>query len=551
MEKKILFYGVVLITLILSISAAFAEEKKLEITSPVGGEMWYWDNTYKISWTADNSIKNVIIYVYNEESDKGSGYINYITPNGEPISAKSGFYSWSIKENSLPAYDGDPALHEYYIRIDGLDDSGKIISSISSSKPLFIQSPVYQAQNSDTGVTYENEDGTPLTNEQKKQLTEDLNKKANSQEAKIACKNSEVYSTAPLKHKEGGYLIPSLAGGCLDKDFGVVENFNKMSADLLELEKNIQKNISGEALKLATENIIKIKEDLVELQIKIENLKTNEEVGTLEPEVDRIYNVYWAVFELNNVANGETTNTEWADRLKKAIIEYKEDVKKIRSKISLDSGYNKKLDQFDAVLNESAALIDEDKIFEASIKLGSVSRIIQAIRSLTSGGLLVSFNPVYFEDFRNNSSAVSVSDDLEIISFVLNDEGNSAESIKLKEESAKLQLIIPEQKNLEKRIEESKNKAKERSPIKKFIIGTDKKSLEVIKNDSIKIKQNAKKINKISEELNDGEDIVQSRGSVAAKMMSDSANRMEQENRKNESFVSEQEAGFSLLGWAF
>ncbi|HOW60874.1 MAG TPA: hypothetical protein P5548_04215 [Candidatus Moranbacteria bacterium] len=142
--------------LILGSDTTFAREK-VRIISPIGGEQWYWDNTYKIKWQADDSVKSVMVYVYNEESKKGSGYINYITPNGEPISAKSGSYSWTIQKSLLPAYDGDPVHHDYYIRIDGLSSDGNVITSTHSPKSFSIRNPVYKTQDSTFKVTYEDE----------------------------------------------------------------------------------------------------------------------------------------------------------------------------------------------------------------------------------------------------------------------------------------------------------------------------------------------------------------------------------------------------------
>lgn len=159
MKKKIkIAFGFIGFALMffLGANAVFAKEK-VKITFPLGGEQWYWDETYKIKWQADDSVKSVMAYVYNEESKKGSGYINYITPNGEPISAKSGSYPWTIQKSLLPAYDGDPARHDYYIRIDGLNRDGNVITSTHSPKSFSIKDPVYKTQDSTFKVTYENE----------------------------------------------------------------------------------------------------------------------------------------------------------------------------------------------------------------------------------------------------------------------------------------------------------------------------------------------------------------------------------------------------------
>lgn len=525
------------------------KDGRIKIVAPVGGESWFWDNTYKIIWKADESIKKVMIYVYNEESDRGSGYINYIVPDAEPISAQSGSFSWNIQKNLLPAYDGEPALHDYYIRIDGVDDNYNVVSSVSTTKPLAIQSPAYQSQIS-VGITYENEDGTPLSDEEKKQLSTELYSDADNEQAQAACKNSETYDTAPLKHKDGGYLVPSPAGGCLDKDFSVIETFNNIYNRLPELEADVQKNLTGENLILARDNMNKIKKDLTDLQSKIGNLKTNEEAGALEPEMDKIGNMFWAVSGLNSVAINAMTNEEWASNLMKLLDGYKTDIKNVRAKISQSSSYSKKLDQFDAVLDESASLIGQGKLLEAEIKLNLIARSVRIVADLMSGGLMVGFNPAYLDELRKDSN-ISITDDLEFVSLVLSSEaGGANESQNVKENADRLKLIIDEQKKIGKDIEESKNKAEERSPVAKFFVGPDKKALKAIEDDLNVVKQNADNVSKISKELDDGKPVVQNKNVAMSEILSNKADAMNKENTINAAYVNQQKEGFSLLGWA-
>jgi hypothetical protein len=114
--------------------------KELKITAPAGGETWEYNGSYNIAWQAGEKIKSVNIYVYDSRIE-GSGNVNYITPNGDAISARNEFYTWTIDPKLLPMPADGLEPNNYQIRIDGLDQNGNIINSVFSNH-LEISAPI-------------------------------------------------------------------------------------------------------------------------------------------------------------------------------------------------------------------------------------------------------------------------------------------------------------------------------------------------------------------------------------------------------------------------
>lgn len=97
----------------------------LSITSPKAGAKWKVGETRVVKWKAKN-IDKVGIYIYDSRIS-GSGSTNYITPNGDKVSASKGSYAWTIMLNQLIASDQVKKMNNFKIQIHGYDKSGNEI----------------------------------------------------------------------------------------------------------------------------------------------------------------------------------------------------------------------------------------------------------------------------------------------------------------------------------------------------------------------------------------------------------------------------------------
>lgn len=112
-------------------------EKSIAVLSPNRGEKWVKGNTYQVRWKS-KGIDKVRIYIFNPNI-AGSGSINYIVPNNQPISASQGYYNWTIGEVALPPGVGKGP--GYKILIDDVDsnisDESDNFFSINEAPSIF------------------------------------------------------------------------------------------------------------------------------------------------------------------------------------------------------------------------------------------------------------------------------------------------------------------------------------------------------------------------------------------------------------------------------
>lgn len=116
-------------------SIANASGESLKILSPKAGAKWKVGETRSIKWKSKN-IDKVSIYIITTKNIKGSGSTNYITPNGDKISASDGLYAWNILLNQLPEGDTMNKRNKFRIQIYGYDKNGNEI--ISKKSRVFV-----------------------------------------------------------------------------------------------------------------------------------------------------------------------------------------------------------------------------------------------------------------------------------------------------------------------------------------------------------------------------------------------------------------------------
>jgi len=125
MKMRFILVGFVIFTVVIFsgvTNIVSASGVSLKVSSPQAGAKWKVGETRLIKWKAKN-IDKVGIFIYDGRIG-GSGSTNYITPNGNRVSASKGSYAWTIGLNQLPGGSTTNKMNKFKIQIYGYDKNG-------------------------------------------------------------------------------------------------------------------------------------------------------------------------------------------------------------------------------------------------------------------------------------------------------------------------------------------------------------------------------------------------------------------------------------------